>query len=158
MSEEKSVTQVDKEVRVNWLIFNVPQLVVLLGMVASSLGAYYTLLGRMDLIEQSRTERSIAADKRFTNIENSLVVLTAKSDRLPMIEQRTTALEIALVETNKRLDRFAELITNNIDGLKKDIASLTVEVKVSSDKLDRLLDDQPVKRTELFSPSRPSVH
>lgn len=151
------MTQVDREVKVNWLIFNVPQLVLLVGFASACLAGYYDVMSRLNQIEASRTERAAFSDRRFSNIENTLATMNMKTDRLPMLEQRTSALEIQMVETNKRLDRFAELITNNIDGLKKDIATLTVEVKVSSDKLDRLLEDQPVKRTDLFSPSRKSV-
>lgn len=150
MSEDTAM-QTDKDVRIRWGMFDVPTLIALAGVIIGGVAGYYDILNRLNQIEQSRTDRAVVSDRRFQNIENSISVLAAKTDRLPMVEQRTAALEVQLVETNKRLDRFAELLSTNIDLLRKDVTTLTVKVEVSSDKLDRLLNFQsPQRRTDLL--------
>ena len=157
--------QQDISVRVRWFTFDVPTLVVLITTVVSGTGAYFTLQNRIDKIEQSRTERATVADQRFMRIENAQLDQSHKVEELPMLTQRMTTIETQMQEMGRRLDRFAELVTNNIELVRKDINTLaikqevtTTEVKGMNDKLDRALNNREgSNQTQFLPPLRSSL-
>lgn len=137
----------DSSLRLRWLTFDVPQLITIIGGVISIAGLYYNIDGRLSNMENRGLDRSRVIDSRFDGVERSQISAAIKLDRLPTLEQRVTTLETQLVETNKRLDRFVEVISNNMDLIRRDIGGLSTKVEVNSAitvnlnaKLDKVLE------------------
>ena len=123
MSGEKDMQ--DGSVRVRWFTFDVPQLIALGSILAAGVTGYATLKSEVSNLKETNAERGVIIDHRMNNVEEA-----AKS--LPTMTHRLTSVEQQILATNQRLDRFIELLNNNIELIRKDINNLTIEFRVLS--------------------------
>lgn len=139
----------------NWFRVNVPTILAIGGLVWYTAVTKANIESSINAIEQSRVERSKEADRKFTNIDNTLAQVSARVEPLNNVTYRIGVVETQIIETNKRLDRFAETIVNSIDLIRRDVNTMSTRVEVLSQKIDSIT---PVQRTsaegEAFNRSR----
>lgn len=124
----------DKEVRVRWLTFDIPQLITIVTLTLSMAGTYYTMSNRIDQVRD-----------KVGRLEENQTIVGSKVEPISNVLYRISSLEQQNTATNQRLDRFIELLTSNIELIRKDINDLTIEVRVLT---------QEVKSSKTNSPAR----
>lgn len=136
----------NREVSVNWLRINVPQIVAILGV---GMGvAWYSgdklasLENRLQAVETIRDRRSDEIDRNFDQIQQQLQPMANMPYRVGVLEQ-------GLLATNQRMDQFLQSLGIKIDGISDRVNGLSTKVEVLSQKIDAI---SPAKRTDLGSP------
>lgn len=144
-SEDTDVHQ-NSEVDVRWFQFNMPSIVAMLVAVLGTgwaVASYIaTLEARVEKIEEYRVTRSAITDGKFADIQATLGTLNNMPYRVNILEQQATAINI-------RIDRFTEVISNTMELIRKDVATLGTKVEVMSNKIDNL---SPAKKAGLGAP------
>lgn len=107
-------------VRVNWFNVNVPTILAVLG-VGWGIATY---------VADMQT--------RISGVEDSVSEAQTSLDNLVSIPYRMNAVEGQIVQTNARLDRLIENLTNSVDLLRKDVNTVGTKVEVLSSKIDAL--------------------
>ncbi len=127
MAEEKPVP-----VSMNSILnSNITTLLAIGGVAVTVITGWNKLDSRIEAVEQFRTQRVQMTDQNFAAINAQLAVL----QNLPY---RMTQAETRLDENGKRMDRFSETFLGTLDGMRKDIASLSTKVEVLSGKIDTI--------------------
>ncbi|TPJ76895.1 hypothetical protein FJ422_29755 [Mesorhizobium sp. B2-6-3] len=136
----------NREVSINWLRVNIPQIVAILS-VGMGLAWYggnklTSLEGRIEVVEQYRASRSAATDKNFDQIQQQLLPLSNLPYRVGVVEQ-------GLLATNQRVDQYLQMLGAKIDGISDRVNGLSTKVEVLSQKIDAI---SPSKKAEISAP------
>lgn len=142
-SEDK-VMQSTK-LNVNWLNFNVPTILAVLGAGWGVASYVNGMEARLEKVEDYRVTRSAVTDRKFDDIQRAL-------DPLANMPYRVGVLEQGQIATNQRIDRFMEVITNGMEAIRKDVNTLGTKVEVLSNKIDNL---SPPRKAEMLQPGTP---
>lgn len=139
MAEETHVRQ-NREVDVNWLRINVPSIAAIVGAAVTITIYINNLEARLDVIEQSRQQRSAISDKNFDAIQQQLAPLA----NLPY---RVGATETGLNSVNQRVDQLVQLLSTKIDSLSDRVNGLSTKVEVLAQKIDGIT---PQKKADML--------
>jgi len=139
MKKNEGAEMQNGTVQINWRTFNIPNLVAIVTLGIGAITYMNKLDSRIASVEEYRVTRSSVTDKKFEEIQRTIEPLSNVPYRVGVLEQQTAA-------TNARIDRFTEIISTNLDLLRKDVAGLSTRVEVLSQKIDSLT---PEKRAEL---------
>lgn len=139
----------NRDINVNWLQFNVPTLI---SVVATAIAVVLwintkndeqnleiqNLKIRLAEADSYREQRSKATDTNFARIDSRMTELVVQVSPLQNVPFRMNSVEASLAETNKRLDRVSETFVNAVEVIRKDISTLSADVKVLGNKTDNL--------------------
>ena len=125
----------DKEVNVNWLRINVPQVVTIVLCTASIIWYVAGLSERITSIETTRETRSAVIDKSFDTVQKQL-------DGLNNIPLRMDLAEKNISQTNARFDQFLNTFGLKIDAMGDKVNSLGTKVEVLSNKIEQALPEK----------------
>ena len=128
----------DREISVNWLRVNVPQVVAV---VLGCSGVIWYVAGlekTVDKIDTAQGGRTVLVDKTFEAVQKRL-------DMLENIPLRMDLVERGLQSTNQRVDQYLTTLGAKIDSATSQINSVNTKVEVLNNKVDLLL---PEKRAD----------
>ena len=132
----------DASVHVLWRTLNIPNLLAIAGATIGIVTYINNLDARLANVEEYRVTRGAITDKKFDDIQATLSPLQSMPYRVNILEQQATAI-------NVRIDRFTEIISTNLELLRKDVNALSTKVEVLSQKIDGMA---PEKRAEIDDP------
>jgi len=131
----------DRTIHVNWLRFNVPQLVAIVGATVTIMAYVNNLDGRLQDIERYRATRSITVDNRFQEVQTSLAPLVNLPYRVNVLEQQQIAI-------TQRIDRAGEVISTTVEQIRKDVNGLSTRIEVLGTKIDNITPEKKVDFTQ----------
>jgi hypothetical protein len=126
-------------VRINWATVNFPTILAIAGMGVGAIYGYADLQNRLAKVEEYRVSRSAVTDRKFDDVQEALEPLVNLPYRVGALEQQQLA-------TNLRIDRMTEILTNTMELIRKDVATLSTKVEVLSSKIDTIT---PTKRASI---------
>jgi hypothetical protein len=146
----------DTAVTVNWLRFNVPQLLAILAATVS-ITIYVNSLktdiaveqNKVANMESARAARQVLIDAQISSLTGSLNTLKDTYGNLPYrVETNTSAIAQARQDTNTSVDK----VVNSIETLRNSVNTLANTVSTQSVKIDDLtkkLDNSVSPRTRM---------
>lgn len=129
----------DKEVNVNWLRINVPQVVVSFVSIISCTVAIMWFLsglfGRVDALENNGKTRAAVVDNTLSGIKDQLTDLNTMPLRMNLAEKNIS-------QTNSRFDQFLTTFGLKIDAMGDKVNALGTKVEVLSNKIEQALPEK----------------
>lgn len=130
----------DRSIHVNWLRFNIPQLVALIGATVTIMAYINNIDGRLEDVERYRATRSLMVDNRFNEVQTSLAPLVNLPYRVGVLEQQQIAI-------TQRIDRAGEVISSTVEQIRKDVNGLSTRIEVLGTKIDNITPEKKIDFT-----------
>lgn len=115
----------------NWFNVNMPTIIAVAGAAIGIITYVNHLDARIEQVELSRSMRSGQMDKTFADISAQLSALNNLPYRMGQVEANVG-------NSNQRMDRIAESVLGSVEGIKKDVAELSTQVRLVNQKQDIL--------------------
>lgn len=119
---------------INWTTVNVPTILS----VGAAVWGIFSYVGGMKS-DLTATDREIAA------IKSNVAIIQSSLENLPY---RVGVIEKGLEEAGKRTDRLSEVVLQNMEGIKREVNTITTEMRVLSSKFDDAFPRRKSERME----------
>lgn len=124
----------DRELTVNWLRVNIPQIGSIVAATIILSMYIQSLTSDVKKIEENRTTSRALLDKDLDNIKRQLDAVANAPLRLDLLEK-------GLASTNQRMDTYLQTLGNKIDNVSDRVGGLTTKVEVLSQKIEAITPD-----------------
>lgn len=140
---------------VNWLNVNMPTILTVLTVGAGTVTYINKLEARISASEDYRVMRSAQTDKAFADVGAQLHLMQDLPYRMGQVESNVG-------NSNTRIDRIADSVLSSVEGLKKDVGTLSTQTQLIGQKQDILsskVDSLDVPRShKMFTPFYPGEY